>query len=51
MKSPRPDVAQPWYADNAGALGTFARFKSYLNLIKLFDPGQGYCTDRTSKSE
>ena len=28
------DVTQPWYANNSGTLGTFARVGSYFNLLK-----------------
>ena len=28
-----PDVAQPWYARDAGALGTFARIETYFNFL------------------
>ena len=27
-----PDITQPWYAENAGALGMFTRVESYFNL-------------------
>ena len=42
LKSQITNITQPWYAYNAGALGTFARVRSYLNLLKQYDPGQGY---------
>ena len=34
IKNPKreiPDVTQLWYADNAGALGTFSRIETYFN--------------------
>ena len=37
-----PDVTQPWYADDAGALGTFARVENYFNLITRQGLGHGY---------
>ena len=36
------DVTQPWYADNAVALGTFTRVRGYFNLLKRIFPGRGY---------
>ena len=48
MKKPKkefPDVTQPWYADDAGALSTFERIKSYFHLIELHGLGQGYDSD------
>ena len=35
IKNPKrdiPDVTQPWYDDDAGALGTFARLETYFDL-------------------
>ena len=43
------DITQPWYADNAGALGTFAIIETYLNLLMRQVPGTGYNT-KPSKS-
>ena len=37
-----PGVTQPWYANKAGFLGTFARLETYLDFLKFQDPGQGY---------
>ena len=37
-----PDVAHPWYADNACELGTLANVELYFNSLKLFIPGCGY---------
>ena len=42
LKREIPDVTQPWYADNAGALGTFARLETYFDLLKHQGPGRGY---------
>ena len=36
------DVTQPWYADNAGALGTLARLDTYFDLLTRQGPGRGY---------
>ena len=43
-----PDVTQPWYADNSGAFGTFQRFKSCFNSLKLHGQEQRYYPE-TSK--
>ena len=50
LKTEFPDVTQPWYADNAGALGMFAKIKAYFYSLKRHGPGQGYYPE-PSKSE
>ena len=42
MKTEFPDITQTWYADDSGALGTFANVELYINLLKQFGPGRGY---------
>ena len=42
LKREIPDVTQPWYADDSGALGTFARLKTYFDLLTRHGPRQGY---------
>ena len=42
LKVEYPDVTQPWYADDSGALGTFDIIGLYFNLLKRFGPGSGY---------
>ena len=42
LKLTDPDVTQPWYAYDAGALGTFNNMASYFNSLKHFGPGCGY---------
>ena len=42
-----PDVTQPWYADNAGGLGTFARLETYFDSLTRQGPGRGYHPDPT----
>ena len=42
LKRGIPEVTHPWYADNARALGTFARLETYLDSLTLQGPGQGY---------
>ena len=41
-KSGFPGVTQPWYTDDAGALGTFTNVELNFNLIKQFSLGRGY---------
>ena len=40
-------VTQPWYADNAGALGTFDNLELYFNMLKHNGPEQGYYPNPT----
>ena len=42
LKREIPDVTQPWYADDAGALGTFAIIETYFNSLTRQGPGRGY---------
>ena len=42
LKREIPDVTHPWYADDAGASGTFARLKIYFDLLTRQGPGRGY---------
>ena len=45
IKNPKAevyDVTHPWYDDDTGALGTFARVKSYFNLLKKLGPVRVY---------
>ena len=42
LKLTHPDITHPWYADNAGASGTFARLKIYFDLLTRQGPGRGY---------
>ena len=42
LKQKIPDVNQLWYADDARALGTFARFETYFDSLTLQGPGRGY---------
>ena len=37
-----PDVTRPWYADDAGGLGTFDNLCRYFNSLKVHGPTQGY---------
>ena len=42
LKRVIPDVTHPWYDDDSGALGTFARLETYFDSLKCQGPGQGY---------
>ena len=42
LKQEIPDVPQPWYADDAGALGTFTITDTYFDLLAHQGPGRGY---------
>ena len=42
LKREIPDVTHPWYADDAGALGTFTRLETYFDLLTLQGLGRGY---------
>ena len=41
LKSTYPDVTQPWYDDNAGALGMFDHLDNYFKALKRKVPEQG----------
>ena len=47
LKQEIPDFTQPWYADNAGALGTFTRLETYFDSLTRQCLGQGYHPDPT----
>ena len=42
-----PDVPQPWYADNSGALGTFTRLETYFDLLTCQGLGRRYHPEPT----
>ena len=42
IKREIPDVTQPWYNDDAGALGTFAILETYFYLLTRQGMGGGY---------
>ena len=42
LKREIPDVTQPWYADDAVSLGTFARLETYFYSLTRQGPGRGY---------
>ena len=37
-----PDINQPWYTDDSGALGIFARSETYFNFLTRQGPRRGY---------
>ena len=45
LKSTYPDVTQPWYADDDGALGMFDNLEQYFNSLKHKGPAWGYYPD------
>ena len=47
LKREIPDITQPWYAENAGALGTFARLKIYFGSLTCQGPGWGHHPELT----
>ena len=42
LKREIPDVTQPWYSDDAGALCTFARLETYFDSLIRQGNGRGY---------
>ena len=42
LKAAYPDITHPWYAENAGSLGTYNNIELYFNFIKESSPGCGY---------
>ena len=42
LKREIPDAAQPWYYDNARALGMFMRLETYFDSLTCQGPGRGY---------
>ena len=48
IKREIPDVTQPWYAENAGALRTFTRLETYVDSLTCQVPGRGYQLEPTN---
>jgi hypothetical protein len=42
LKDEHPDINQPWYADDAGARGTFKGIRAYFEKVQEQGPRQGY---------
>ena len=42
IKRDIPEVTQPWYADDAGALVTFAILNTYFDSLTCQGPVRGY---------
>ena len=49
LKRQLPDITQPWYADNSGALGTLSIIETYFNSLTHQGPGHVY-HNRQSKT-
>ena len=47
MKGAIPDITHPWYADNAGGLGTFTRLENCFDSLTRQGPGWGYHPEPT----
>ena len=47
LKSTYPDIMQPWYADNARALGMFDHLDNYFKALNRNGPERGYSPDPT----
>ena len=47
LKSMYPDVTQPWYSYNAGALVMFNHLDTYFKLLKNYLPTRGYLSNPT----
>ena len=47
LKSMYPDVTQPWYAENHGALGMFDHLDNYFKALKRNGPERGHFTEPT----
>ena len=37
LKTAHPGITQPWYAEDAGALGTFGNIEEYFNYLTQVD--------------
>ena len=48
LKRAIPEVTQPWYADDTGALGPFARLDTYFDSLTCQGPGLGYHPEPTN---
>ena len=47
LKSMYPDVTQPWYTDDSGALGTFNHLQKYFKALNHNGPERGYLPNPT----
>ena len=47
LKQEIPDVTQTWYAEDAGALGMFARLENYFDSLTRQGLGRGYHPEHT----
>ena len=47
LRESHPRVTQPWYADDAGAGGTFAEVQAYFQDLQVWEPTRGYYLELT----
>ena len=47
LRSDHPQVYQPWYADDAGAGGTFRDIMAHFTDLQLKGPAPGYFPETT----
>jgi hypothetical protein len=47
LKNELPTVDQPWYADDAGAGGTFPELRAYVKALEKYGPTRGYFPEPT----
>ena len=47
IKQEIPDITQPWYADDDGALGKLERLEIYFYFLTRQDLGMGYYPNPT----
>ena len=47
LREAHPRVTQPWYADDAGAGGTFSEVQAHFQDLQVQGPAQGYYPDPT----
>ena len=47
LREAHPRVTQPWYADDAGAGGTFAEVQAHFQDLQVWGPARGYYREPT----
>ena len=47
LREAHPRVTQPWYADDAGACGTFAEVQAHFQDLQVRGPARGYYPEPT----
>ena len=48
LRDAHPRVTQPWYADDAGAGGTFQQVQAYFRDLQARGPARGYYPEPTN---